>query len=117
MDQFELELKRALEAKDPASDFAARVMSEVRSTPAIGTDRPATEVVTFSRVRRRVWKWAAVGAVAASLAVSVLVEQRRSERRAATAEAELYETLLLAGEKLSQARDGVTGVKFQGGTE
>lgn len=116
MDQFELELKRALERQDPGPDLAARVMSQVRSEPAIG-DRPTAKVVAFSRVRRRVWRWAAVGAVAASLAVSVLVEQRRSDRRAATAEAELYETLLLAGEKLSQARDGVTGVSFQGVTE
>ena len=47
--------------------------------------------------------------------VGVVVEQRRTNRQAAElAEAQLYETLLLAGEKMNQAREGARGVRSEG---
>jgi hypothetical protein len=114
MDQYELELRRALKPQDPGSDFTARVMSRVRKGETASTDLDTDQVVQFPRLRRVFWRWAAVGAVAASLTIGVVVEQRRSERRAQQAEAELYETLLLAGEKISQARAQVTAVRLKG---
>ncbi len=117
MDQYELELKRALERREPGSDFTARVMSQIRSERSLAADETGERVVSFSRWRSGIWRWTAVGAVAASLTLGSVVEQRRSERRAQIAEAELYETLLLAGEKISQARAEVTGVRYEGGAQ
>lgn len=117
MDQYELELKRALERCEPGSDFTARVMSQIRSERSFAADEAGEKVVSFPRWRSGVWRWAAVGAVAASLTLGFVVDQRRSERLARIAEAELYETLLLAGEKISQARAEVIGVRFEGGVQ
>jgi hypothetical protein len=117
MDQYELELKRALERCEPGSDFTARVMSQIRSERSLAADVTSKKIASFPRMRSGVWRWAAVGAVAASLTLGFVVEQRRSERLARIAEAELYETLLLAGEKISQARAEVIGVRYEGGAQ
>ncbi len=117
MDQYELELKRALERCEPGSDFTARVMSQIRSERSLAADETSKKIASFPRMRSGAWRWAAVGAVAASLTLGFVVEQRRSERLARIAETELYETLLLAGEKISQARAEVIGVRYEGGAQ
>ena len=114
MDQYELELKRILERREPASDFTSRVMEQVRRGPT--EERPGQKMVAFPVLRgQRYWRWAAVGALAASLTIGVVVEQRRSNRRQAeAAEAQLYETLLLVGEKMNQARAEIRGSRPEG---
>jgi predicted proteasome-type protease len=73
------------------------------------------KVITFQARSQRIWRWAAVGALAASLAVGVLVEQSRNNRRQAeAAEAQLYETLLLVGQKMNQARTEMRGSRPEG---
>lgn len=110
MDQYELELRRALARQEPESDLTSLVMEKVRRQAF--EEKKSPKVIAMPRKRSRVWRWAAVGAVAASLTVGVVVEQRRSQRRAAeTAEAQLYEALMLAGQKVSQARAGVRGTQ------
>lgn len=114
MDPLELELRRMMERREPASDFTARVMEQVRSESK--DERPEHKVVAFKpRRSQKFWRWAAVGALAASLTIGVVVEQRRSNRRQAeAAEAQLYETLLLVGEKMNQARTEVRGSRPEG---
>ena len=51
----------------------------------------------------------------ASLTVAVVVEQRRDNRRQAeAAEAQLYETLLLVGQKMNEARTEIRGSRPEG---
>ena len=110
MDQFERELAARLARREPAPDFTARVMAEVLSAGE-AEDAPL-EFPARKRTRRpAVFRWATVGAMAASLAFGVLaVRQQRAERRAAEqAEAQLMESLSVAGFKVSQARDKVWG--------
>jgi hypothetical protein len=108
MDRYELELKRALARREPASDFTSGVMERVRRESA--DVEPQQKVIVFQGTGRRIWRWAAVGALAASLTIGVVVERRQSNRRQAeTAEAQLYETLLLAGQKMNQARAEMRG--------
>ena len=114
MDPFELELRRTLARREPASDFTSRVMEQVRRES--GEERPEQKVIAFGpRKSQRYWRWAAVGALAASLTIAVVVEQRRSNRRQAeVAEAQLYETLLLVGQKMNQARAEIRGSQPEG---
>jgi hypothetical protein len=113
MDPYELELKRTLARREPASGFTSRVMEQVRREPADG--KLEQEIIAFQPRRPRIWRWAAVGALAASLTVGVVVEQRRSNRRQAeVAEAQLYETLLLVGQKMNQARTEIRGLRPEG---
>jgi DUF917 family protein len=114
MDPLELELRRTLTRREPASDFTSRVMEEVRRESA--EERTEQKVIAFEpRRSQRYWRWAAVGALAASLTIGVVVEQRRNSRRQAeAAEAQLYETLLLVGEKMNQARAEIRGSQPEG---
>lgn len=114
MDRHEFELKRALARREPAPDFTSRVMSSVRAEGE-AHEAGGPQSIAVLRQRSQAWRWAAVGALAASLMLGVVVEQRRTDRQAAElAEAQLYETLLLAGEKMHQAREGVRGVSSEG---
>jgi hypothetical protein len=111
MKPYEHELKALLARKDPSADFTARLMAKLQSEVA-----EAPKPIEFPappKVNRRpaVFRWAAVGAMAASLVFGVLsVRQQRAERRAAEkAEAQLIESLSLMGAKISLARDKVWG--------
>jgi hypothetical protein len=89
-------------------------MEQVRRE-STGEKREPKVIAFQPRISQRYWRWAAVGALAASLTVGVLVEQRRSNRRQAeAAEAQLYETLLLVGEKMNQARTEIRGSRPEG---
>jgi hypothetical protein len=113
MDPYELELRRMLERREPSSDFTSRVMEQVRREST--DERREQKVIAFRPRSQRYWRWAAVGALAASLTVGVVVEQRRSNRRQAeAAEAQLYETLLLVGQKMNQARTEMRGSRPEG---
>ena len=113
MDRYELELKRMLARREPASDFTSRVMEQVRRDCT--DEKREQKVITFQARSRRVWRWVAVGALAASVTLAVVVEQRRSNRRQAeVAEAQLYETLLLVGQKMNQARTEIRRPRPEG---
>jgi hypothetical protein len=103
-----------MERREPASGFTARVMEQVRRE-SVGERREQKVVALQPRRSQRYWRWAAVGALAASVMIGVVVEQRRSDRREAeAAEAQLYETLLLVGEKMNQARTEIRGSRTEG---
>jgi len=110
MDPFEHELKARLARHEPSVDFTARVMASVQA--AAGQDKAPIEF-RAPRPSRRPWalRWATVGGLAASLAFGFLaMRYQRAERRAAEqAEAQLMESLSVAGMKVSQARDRVWG--------
>ncbi len=95
MERLEGELERMLERRNPPGEFTERLMSRVRGE------------------RRRVlpaWRWAAAGALAASLLVGVYVERRqaRLEReRAGAVRDELVLGLEIAGAKINKARRAV----------
>lgn len=112
MKPYEHELKALLERKEPSADFTARVMAAVQ-VEAAQAQGPIEFPAPPPRAVRRpaMFRWAAVGAMAASLVFGVLtVRQQRAERRAAEkAEAQLIESLSLAGAKISLARDKVWG--------
>jgi hypothetical protein len=101
------ELKEMFGRQNPSADFTARVMTQVRA----------------ERVRKRpvIMRWAAVGALAASLMLSVYVskqrERTRVQQRAEQAEAQLIESLQIAGIKIGKAREAVLRPAAQGGVE
>jgi negative regulator of sigma E activity len=101
------ELKEIFERQNPAADFTARVMAQVRA----------------ERVRKKpvILRWAAVGALAASLTLSVYVsrqrERTRVQQRAVQAEAQLIESLQIAGMKIGKAREAVLRPAAPGGVE
>jgi len=109
MEPLERELKASLTRHEPSEDFTAKVMAAVavesapRRTVEFPVRRPAR--------RPAVFRWAAYGAMAASLAFGVLaIRHQRAEQRAAEqAEMQLMESLSVAGSKISQARDKVWG--------
>jgi hypothetical protein len=93
------ELRQALSRQEPAADFTARVMQQVRAE---------------QRVRRFPLKrWSIVGAIAASLTVGIYVRQQRRaappppSAEAELAEEQLLESLQLAGWQIHQAREAV----------
>lgn len=94
MEELESELRRGFRAMDPPDGFTERVMVRVRSERL---------------PRTRYWqRWGLVGAVAASLVVSVVgFQQRQDAAGAEQAEAELLYALQLAGSKLNRATDAV----------
>lgn len=110
MDPFERELKLRMARRAPSADFTARVMAGV---DALADRAKAPVELPVRKPARGPWafRWATVGAMAASLAFGVLaVRQQRAERRAAEqAEAQLMESLSVAGTMVSQARDKVWG--------
>jgi hypothetical protein len=115
MERFERDLKQMLARREPAADFTARVMAGVQAAAAKTQEPvefPGSRAVRQPQARRPpVFRWAAVGAMAASLAFGALaLRHQRAERRAAQqAEAQLMESLSVAGSKISQARDKVWG--------
>ncbi|MCB1018631.1 MAG: hypothetical protein H6509_03885 [Bryobacterales bacterium] len=108
MKPFEHELKAVLTRREPSEDFTARVMA------AVAAEAGAASKVAEMPVRRKrpaAFRWAAVGAVAASLTAGFFaIRHQRAERLAAEqAEIQLMESLSLAGSKISLARDRALG--------
>ena len=110
MEPLERELKKLVMRHEPSEDFTARVMAAVAAESA--APRALVELPVRKPARRpAVFRWAAVGAMAASLTFAVLaIRQQRAEKRAAEqAEMQLMETLSVTGSKISQAADKVWG--------
>ena len=119
MDLYELELERRLARREPPRGFSERVMAQVRQEA-----RPGSAGVAAAGWRvggwlsgwglggRKAWSWGLTGALAATLAVGALVQNRRIvERRAAEqalaeqAEAELVDALFVTGTTIHRARE------------
>jgi negative regulator of sigma E activity len=107
MESLHDELKEIHERQNPSADFTARVMAQVRAER--------------TRKKPTVLRWAAVGALAASLTLSVYVskqrQQTRVQQRAEQAEAQLIESLQVAGIKIGKAREAVLRPAAPGGVE
>jgi len=109
MDRLELELRDAMRRREPPAGLRERIMGRVRE------ERTEESQVVEFRPRRRMgiwsWRWAAAGAVAASLTVgTVVMKQRQNDVLAAqAAAAELEEALFFAGTKIHKARNAVWG--------
>jgi hypothetical protein len=99
MTDFEDQLRRALERKDPSADFAARVMAR-----ATQPKKPPAWITRRS--------WTAVG-IAASLflgAVGVEVEHRRRvEQEGLAARAQLIQAMHITSAKLRRIHKRVQG--------
>ena len=98
----ENELGGAFGRREPAPAFTERVMKRVR---AEGGRAPQP-------VRKSlVWRWAAAGAMAASLALGVYFQRNDSKQASSAADeqaaTELMLSLQLAGKKINKARDVV----------
>lgn len=121
MDLFELELERRLARRKPVRGFSDRMMEGIRSeandSPEAAWGRgDRTSIVRFRPQRTRAWSWALTGALAASLAVGMFVQNRRVERRAAEeAEIQLLEALFVTGEKIQIARTRAEAGRALGG--
>jgi hypothetical protein len=100
MDPFERDLRQVLARRDPGERLTAAVMERVRNQAS------AEQTVIGAPARRPLfgWRWATAGALAASLAGGVYMQQQRQGRAAERAEAELVEALFLAGSKINYAR-------------
>lgn len=113
MDRLELELRDAMRRREPPEGFRERLMGRVREERIEGS-----RVVEF-RPRRRTgfwsWRWAAAGAVAASLTVgTVFMKQHTDALAAQQAAAELEAALFFAGAEIHKARSAVWG-RAEGG--
>ena len=100
MTDFEDQIRRALERKEPSADFAARVMARAAAVQI--TDR-----------RPPVWRrWAAAG-LAASLCLGALgLEMERRERmreQGQAARAQLIQALEITSSKLQRIHKKVQG--------
>ncbi len=97
MDRMDDELREIYRRRSPSPDFTARVMGRVRAERA--------------RKRAVPLRWAAVGALAASLTVAFFAgrqqKQHRLQRDAELAETQILESLQIAGFKIGQAREAV----------
>jgi hypothetical protein len=105
-DDFERELRLALQPVDPPEGFAERVLAK----QAQESSRPTF----FERVRmyvrpERGWLIGAIAATSAFVAVAVVVEQRRDQREREGLEArkQLIEALRVTSEKLDLAYQAV----------
>jgi hypothetical protein len=97
MDRLEDELKQIYRRQTPSPDFKDRVMGQVRAE---------------AKRKFAPFRWAAVGALAASLTVGFFVgrqqqKQHRLQREAELAETQILESLQIAGFKIGQAREAV----------
>jgi hypothetical protein len=103
MTEFEDQLRRALERKDPSADFAARVMAR-----ATQSKRP----LPWLNWRAKWWSWAAVG-VAASLCLGALeleMEHRhRVQLQGEAARTQLIQAMQITSRKLHQIHKRVQG--------
>jgi len=99
MTEFEDQLRRALERKEPSADFTARVVA--RATHA---KRPMTWLFG--------WRSWTAGAVAASLCLGLILEtehRRREEQQGEAAKAQLMQAMHITSVKLRQIHKKVQG--------
>ena len=94
---FEQELRDALRPVDPEEGFEQRVMARIAAEPA--------------RSRSKVWRWASVVAIAATMAFAAILGaqqwQERREQQGLEARRQLLEALRVTGEKLDLAYQAV----------
>ena len=107
MDRLEGELRKLHVRRPPPAGFTSRVMERVRQEARIqdGGARHARYAGP------RFWRWAAIGAIAASLMGGVYVQQHRARQTrivAEQAQADILFSLQFAGGKINQARDFIT---------
>ncbi len=103
--EVENDLRAIYARRDPAPSFTGRVMKRVRAERA----RAPQPIKKLPRQKPVIWRWAVAGAMAASLAVGVYVQQGRVRRAGAIADEraadQLMLSLQLAGYKINKARD------------
>ncbi len=110
LQEVENELRVIYARRDPAPSFTGRVMQRVRAERA-RAPQPITKLPNEKRAREKpvIWRWAVAGAMAASLAVGVYVQQGHVRRAGAIADEraadQLILSLQLAGNKINKARD------------
>jgi hypothetical protein len=108
--EVENDLRAIYARRDPAPSFTSRVMERVRAETARAPE-PITKLPNEKRAREKpaMWRWAVAGAMAASLAVGVYVQQGRVRRAGAIADERAADQLMLAlqlaGNKINKARD------------
>jgi hypothetical protein len=103
--EVENDLRAIYARRDPAPSFTSRVMERVRAETA----RAPEPIKKLPRQKPVIWRWAVAGAMAASLAVGVYVQQGRVRRAGAIADERAADQLMLAlqlaGNKINKARD------------
>src|SRR5438270_5496601 len=101
MDRFENELKQALRRREPAGDFAARLMARV------ARERDRQPWWRFTSVRLR-WATAAVAfCILAAAAIMYRPEQQRRSAEGEAARQQVYVALHIAGANLRLAKSSV----------
>lgn len=107
MDRLEGELRKLHVRRPPPAGFTSRVMERVREEARV-QDAGARHAPHSGP---RFWRWAAIGAVAASLMGGVYVQQHRARQTrivAEQAQADILFSLQFAGVKINQVRDFIT---------
>lgn len=95
MEPVEFELRQALSRRTPPEGFTERILGEIRAEP---------------RRHWKGWRWAAVGAMAASLSLGIFAWKERSAHQTLIADQQaddILHALQSAGGKLNLARDAV----------
>jgi hypothetical protein len=109
MDRLEGELRKLHVRRPPPAGFTSRVIERVREEARIqdagGRHAPA------QHSGPGFWRWAAIGAIAASLMGGVYVQQHRARQTrivAEQAQTDILFSLQFAGVKINQARNFIT---------
>ena len=109
MDRLEGELRKLHVRRPPPAGFTSRVMERVREEARIQDGGGRHSRAQHARYAGpRFWRWAAIGAIAASLMGGVYVQQHRARQTrivAEQAQADILFSLQFAGGKINQARD------------
>ncbi len=109
MDRLEGELRKLHVRRPPPAGFTSRVMERVREEARIQDGGGRHSRAQHARYAGpRFWRWAAIGAIAASLMGGVYVQQHRARQTrivAEQAQADILFSLQFAGVKINQARD------------
>lgn len=107
-DEFEQALRRALRPRDPAQDFADRVVSSLDASGMNNVEPPASVVRLDSRKPRRILlRWLPVALAACIIASVGLIQLRQhalDAARATQARAQLLQALSIASDNVNIVR-------------
>jgi hypothetical protein len=107
-EKLEQQLKKALQCVEPPAGFAERVLARA----ARGEKRNAEPRPWLQRFGASGWRWAAVGALCAALAISGLVYHRERQKQGEQAKEQLMLALRITSSKLQAATASVQNLSL-----
>jgi hypothetical protein len=107
-EKLEQELKKALQRVQPPAGFAERVLARAAKEKTQGA-RPRPWLQRFGTAG---WRWAAVGALCAALAISGLVYHQERQKQGEQAKEQVMLALRITSSKLQAATASVQNLSL-----